>query len=68
MADKKLILFEIALIIASVFIFRSLWILLDRISWMNKDLVLWIFLLLGMIISFLTLSYMAKQKKINLND
>ena len=63
MKDKKMILAEIVLIIGSVFIFRSLWTLLDRITLMNKDSVLWLFLLIGLAITVLALCYMARQKK-----
>ncbi|MBN1445466.1 MAG: hypothetical protein JW957_05115 [Candidatus Omnitrophica bacterium] len=63
MKAKKLILAEMVLIIGSVFIFRSMWILLDRMPLMNKDSVLWLFLLIGLAISVWALCCMAGQKK-----
>jgi len=50
MKNKKLILAEITLIIGSVFIFRSLWMLFDRIPFMSKDIVLWLSLFIGLAI------------------
>jgi hypothetical protein len=63
MKEKKLIFAEIVLIIGSVFIFRSLWTLLDRMPLMNKDSVLWLFLLIGLAITVAALCYIAGQKK-----
>jgi hypothetical protein len=61
---KKTLLFsEMALIVASVLIFRSLWLLLDKISIMNETRILWLTLFLGGIITFLALSWIAKQGK-----
>ena len=62
MVCKKLILSEIALIFGSVLIFRSMWILLDRIPLMNNSLVLWISLVLGVIITILALFYISKKE------
>ncbi|OHB59203.1 MAG: hypothetical protein A2167_07440 [Planctomycetes bacterium RBG_13_46_10] len=62
MISKKLILLEIALIFGSVLIFRSMWILLDRIPLMNNSLVLWISLVLGVIITILALFYISKKE------
>jgi hypothetical protein len=63
MKEKKLILAELSLIIGTVFIFRSLWTLFDRMPFMNKDIVLWLFLLIGLAISVWALCCMAGQKK-----
>jgi len=63
MENKKLILAEISLIIGSVFIFRSLWTLFDRMPFMNRDIVLWLFLFIGLAICVWALCCMAGQKK-----
>jgi len=63
MRNKTLVLSEVALIGASVLIFRSLWLLLDKISIMNETRMLWLTLFLGGIITFLALSWIAKQGK-----
>lgn len=48
---KKLLTSEVILIIASVFIFRSAWHLLDKLSFFNDTTVLFITLFLGFIIA-----------------
>jgi hypothetical protein len=63
MKNKKLVFSEMALIIASVLIFRSLWVLLDKLSFTHETPVLWLSLFLGGIITVLTLSWIAKQGK-----
>ena len=63
MKNKTLVFSEVALIVASVLIFRSLWLLLDKISIMNETWMLWLTLFLGGIITFLALSWIAKQGK-----
>lgn len=63
MKSNKLVFAEMTLIIGSVFIFRSLWMLLDKISFTHETRVLWLLLFLGGIITVLTLSWIAKQDK-----
>jgi hypothetical protein len=63
MKNKKLVFSEMALIIASVLIFRSLWMLLDKLSFTHETPALWLSLFLGSIITVLTLSWIAKQSK-----
>ena len=63
MQNKTLVFSEVALIVASVLIFRSLWLLLDKISIMNETQMLWLTLFLGGIITFLALTWIAKQGK-----
>lgn len=48
---KKLLLSEILLIIASVFIFRSLWHLLDAIPFFNEVPVLIVTFILGFLVA-----------------
>jgi len=61
MKNKKLVFSEMALIIASVLIFRSLWMLLDKISLAHETPVLWLSLFLGVIITVLTLNWITQQ-------
>jgi len=63
MKNKKLIRNELSLIIGIVFIFKCLWTLFDRIPLMNKNSMLWLFLLIGLAISVWALCCMAGQKK-----
>jgi hypothetical protein len=63
MKNKKLVFSEMALIIASVLIFRSLWMLLDKISFTHETPALWLSLFLGVIITVLTLSWITQQGK-----
>jgi hypothetical protein len=63
MKSNKLVFAEMILIIGSVLIFRSLWMLLDKISFTHETPVLWLSLFLGGIVTVLTLSWIAKQGK-----
>jgi hypothetical protein len=63
MKIKMLVLLEMVLIIASVLVFRSLWLLLDKIPVMNETRMLWLNLFLGGIITLLALRWIAKQGK-----
>jgi len=63
MKSNKLVFAEMTLIIGSVLIFRSLWMLLDKISFTHETRALWFLLFLGSIITVLTLSWIAKQGK-----
>ncbi|MBU0534068.1 MAG: hypothetical protein KJ887_04665 [Candidatus Omnitrophica bacterium] len=63
MTHKKLILAEVALILVSVLIFRSLWMLLDKIPLMNKESTLWLSLFFGGLVTVFILYYIAKQDR-----
>jgi hypothetical protein len=54
---------EVAVLIASVLVFRSLWLLFDRVPIMNETGMLWLTLFSGGIIAVLALSWIAKQGK-----
>jgi hypothetical protein len=60
---KRLLLAEIILLLASVFIFRGLWMILDSVPVMHTPGALWISLSLGIIGSVLALRYMIKHSK-----
>lgn len=59
----KLVVAEIVLILASVFIFRGLWMLLDGFAFMHEPLALWLSLLLGIMASIPALRYIIQQNK-----
>lgn len=63
MKNRMLVTWEVAVLIASVFVFRSLWLLLDQLPLMKKTGMLWLTLLSGGIIAALALSRIAKQGK-----
>jgi hypothetical protein len=59
----KLVLAEIILLLASVFIFRSLWLLLDTLPVMHNELVLWFSLTFGIGVAIPSLRYILKKSK-----
>lgn len=60
-SKRILLLSELALIIASVFVFRSLWMLLDALEFMHKPAALWLSLLGGTAITVWALGCMFKH-------
>lgn len=56
----KIIIYELFLIFASVLIFRSLWMIFDSISWMNRDLGIIGSLILGLLITLIALIRLNK--------
>lgn len=61
---KKIIFFEIILLIASVFIFRGLWMLLDKILFMNEPLFLLLSFVIGTVVAIISFNYITnKQRK-----
>lgn len=63
MKTTMLVTSEVAVLIASVLVFRSLWLLFDRVPIMNETGMLWLTLFSGGIIAVLALSWIAKQGK-----
>ena len=59
--SKKLVVAEVSLIVASVFIFRGLWTLLDRVPFMNTDTVLAVSLVVGFAASIPALRYIIRN-------
>jgi len=60
---KRLLLAEIILLLASVFIFRGLWMILDSLPIMHTIELLWISLVIGSIGSIFALRYLLKHSK-----
>jgi len=57
---------EFLLVLASVLIFRSLWMISDRISWMNQDVGILVSLIVGIavtLISLLRLNRILDEKR-----
>lgn len=62
--NKTLILIliaELALVLASVFVFRGLWMLLDSVEFMHAPLALWLSLVLGSAVTVWALRCLMKQ-------
>lgn len=59
--NTKLVLAEVILLIASVFIFRSLWLLLDTQPLMHQPGVLWISLAIALAVTIPSLRYIIKR-------
>lgn len=64
MKVKKIIIAEVTLILATVLIFRSAWLLLDKVFFMNKVFILWASLILGIIAAVFALNYIIKKQSI----
>lgn len=59
--SPKLLLAEFLLIIASVFIFRSLWLLMDKIAFLSTITALIVMLIIGIGITIPALRVVLKQ-------
>lgn len=56
----KILLYELMLIFASVFIFRSLWMIYDQITWMNQEAGIIVSLIAGVIMTLIALVKLNK--------
>lgn len=57
MKNKSYLVFwEVVLILASILMFRSVWLLLDGIEWMRRPAGLWISLAVGVIVGTVALA------------
>ncbi len=52
---SHLVFWEMVLILASVPVFRSVWLLLDGIEWMSRPVGLWASLAVGLILGIVAL-------------
>jgi hypothetical protein len=59
--NTKLLFAEICLLIASVLIFRSLWLLLDRVPFFQETLALVLMFGLGLAITIPAMRYIIKK-------
>ena len=55
MRSIRIAIYEFLLVLASVLIFRSLWMISDRISWMNQDLGILVSLIVGIVVTLISL-------------
>jgi len=63
---KSILFYELILILSSVFIFRGLWVLLDRIPFMHHDGAQYLSVVIGItltIISLIKLNKLLDHKK-----
>jgi Kef-type K+ transport system membrane component KefB len=56
----KIIIYEFLLVFTSVLLFRSLWMIFDRIPWMNQDIGILGSLIVGIIITLISLIRLNK--------
>lgn len=56
----KVIMFEIILMLSSVFVFRSFWTWLDHCPWLHTQVGLWTSLLVGFLGTVWSLKYIHK--------
>ncbi|KKU15445.1 MAG: hypothetical protein UX23_C0001G0044 [Parcubacteria group bacterium GW2011_GWB1_45_9] len=61
--NRRLVLAEVVLLLASVFIFRSVWLLLDTLSVMHDAQMLWFSLTIGVAITIPSLRYIIRHSK-----
>jgi hypothetical protein len=61
MNNKILLLWELALVLAGVFVFRGLWMLLDSLECMHTPTALWLSLIFGSAITVLAIHCIAKH-------
>lgn len=59
--NKKLLLAELCLLIASVLIFRSLWLLLDRVPFFSDPIALLTMLGIGLGVTIPAMRYIIKK-------
>ncbi|PIN75032.1 hypothetical protein COV18_04710 [Candidatus Woesearchaeota archaeon CG10_big_fil_rev_8_21_14_0_10_37_12] len=55
MKISRHVVWEIVLVIASVFVFRSLWTLMDRVELFNNSAILGVFLIAGLVFTSISL-------------
>ncbi len=59
---KLVLIAELALVLASVFVFRGVWMLLDAVEFMHAPLALWLSLILGSAVIVWALRCLMKQE------
>lgn len=56
-----LLIAEVILLVASVFIFRSMWMILDSVPFMHEPVVLWASLILAFVVTIPALRYVIRH-------
>ena len=59
----QLIRWETVLLLASIFVFRSVWLLLDSVPWMSRPAGLWVSLAGGLGVTMVALVYVNRGSK-----
>lgn len=62
MKKTQILMAELALIVASVFVFRGLWTLLDRLHVMNQPGALWLSLIVGSAVAVWMMHVLMNRK------
>lgn len=62
MNKQLVVIAELALVLASVFVFRGLWMLLDSVEFMHAPPALWLSLVLGSAVTVWALRCLMKQE------
>jgi F0F1-type ATP synthase assembly protein I len=60
---KRLLVAELFLLIASVFVFRGLWEILDRVEGMSTPVALWLSFIVGIIVTIICLRYLFNHDR-----
>jgi len=61
--NSQLVFWEMALLLASVLVFRALWLLLDHVDWMSRPAGLWGSLAIGLSGAMIALAYLNRASK-----
>jgi len=61
--DKKLILSEVILLLASVLVFRGTWLLIDAQDIMHEPWALFLSLAIGLLVSVFCINYILLKRK-----
>lgn len=59
---KLVIVAELALVLAGVFVFRGLWMLLDSVEFMHTPIALWLSLIVGSGVTVWAIRCLMKQE------
>jgi hypothetical protein len=63
MKPREHVIWEIILVLASVMVFRSLWMLMDRVAWMSGTGALIIMVLAGLVLAVAAIYKLTHDKK-----
>jgi hypothetical protein len=62
MNKKPVLLWELILVLAGVFVFRGLWMLLDTLAFMHRPVALWLSLIFGSVATVWAIHCVAKHE------
>ena len=61
--NTRLLIAEVVLLLASVLVFRSLWLLIDTLPVMHEEWVLWLSLLFAIVITIPAMRYLIRHSR-----